>query len=150
VAFGRVHEGITKALLGHSLESVLPETLILREKELVDINFELYTPDKKTPYSSAAWYPEEHDFFHPWSMNQVSEHYGYHKLGTIIPPESYLTLPNCIIEEFLAGVSSGLSKREKTDADLRAKAERSSKNKLSPEQEAELRKAGIDPNKVKM
>lgn len=150
VAFGRVHEGITRELLGKSVSAVLPETLILREKELVDINFELYTPDKKTPYSSAAWYPAEHEFFHPWSISQVSEHYGFHKLTTVLPPETYLTLPNCIVEEFLEGASAGLNKREQRDAEARAKAERGNKHKLTPQQEAELRNAGIDPTKVKV
>lgn len=148
--FGRVHEGITKALLGKSIDNVLPETLLLREKQLVDINFELYTPDKKTPYSSSAWYPEEHEFFHPWSINQISEHYGFHKLNAVMPPESYLTLPNCIVEEFLAGASAGLNKRDKADAEIRARADRNNKNKITPEQEAELRKAGIDPSKLNL
>lgn len=150
MVFGRAHEGVTRSLLGKSLEAVLPETLILREKEMVDINFELYFPEKKTPYSSAAYYDVEHEFFHPWSINQVSEHYGFHKLGTVIPPESYLTMPNCIIEEFLAGASAGLNKRDQRDAEAKAKADRANKSKMTPQQEAELRHAGIDPTKVKM
>ena len=145
VTFNTVHEGITRSLLGKSTKHMLPETLLLNEKMLVDINFERYDPKTRTPYSSIAYTPDA--FFHPWSMEQAGEYFGYHKLGELMAPKDYLELPSVVVDEFLEAVSKGLNKRDKAE-EARRKAEEQ-RNGLPKEQQEDLRKAGFDPRLVK-
>lgn len=142
-----VHEGITKALLGKSTKQLTPEALLLNEKMMVDLNFERYTPKDKTPYSPIAYTAGENDFYHQWSIEQTGEHYGYHKLKEIMDPRDYLNLPNCVVEEFLNAVSSGLNKRDAAEAAKREQAAK--KAGLSVTEQNELKKAGLDPSVLK-
>lgn len=142
-----VHEGITKQLLGKSTKHLTPEALMLNEKMMVDLNFERYTPKDRTPYSSIAYTTAENEFYHPWSIEQVGEHYGYHKLKELMEPSDYLTMPSIIVDEFLEAVSSGLNKRDQAEAAKREQAAR--QNKLPRDQQEELAKAGLDPRLLK-
>lgn len=145
--FSVVHEGVTRQLLGKSTKHLHQESLLLNEKMMVDLNLEYYNPKTRTPYSSIGYFPAENDFFHPWSIDQVGEHYGYHKLKELMDPKDYLTLPNVVVDEFLNAVSSGLNKREKAEAAKRAQQEGQSGG--TREQQELLRQAGIDPKKIK-
>jgi len=147
VTFNTVHEGITRSLLGKSVKQMLPETLLLNEKMMVDINFERYDPKTRTPYSSIAYNPAENAFFHPWSTEQVGEYFGYHKLGELMTPKDYLEMPSAVVDEFLEAVSKGLNKRDKAE-EARRKAEEQRQG-LPKEQQEDLRKAGFDPRLVK-
>ena len=122
---------------------MLPETLLLNEKMLVDFNFERYNPKSRTPYSSIAYTEAENEFYHPWSIEQIGEEYGYHKLKELMEPKDYLTLPAVVVDSFLNSVSIGLNKRDKAEE---AKRQEAAKRAGVPkDQMEELRKAGIDP-----
>ena len=145
--FSVVHEGITKQLLGKSTKHLTPEALMLNEKMMVDLNYERYTPRDRTPYSPIAYTAAENAFYHQWSLEQIGEHYGYHKLKELMDPKDYLTLPSCVVDEFLEAVSSGLNKRDKVEADKREQEAR--RAGLPKDQQEELRKAGLDPKTFK-
>lgn len=142
-----MHEGITKQLLGKPTKHLTPEGLLLNEKMLVDLNFERYTPKDRTPYSSIAYTTGENEYYHPWSIEQVGEHYGYHKLKELMDPKDYLTLPSCVVDEFLESCSAGLNKRDKAEAAKREQAARAAG--LPKDQQEELKKAGLDPRVLK-
>lgn len=144
-----MHEGITRQLLGKSTKAVLPETQLLNDKMMVDFNFERYDPKTRGPYSLIAWTKEENAFFHPWSLEQAGEHYGYHKLTELMAPKDYLTLPSVVVDEFLESVSKGLNKREKFEEDKRKERERAQGKQLPSGQQEELVRAGIDPSLVR-
>lgn len=144
-----MHEGITRQLLGKSTKHVLPETQLLNDKMLVDFNFERYEPKTRGPYSMIAWTAEENAFFHPWSIEQIGEHYGYHKLTELMSPKDYLSLPSTVVDEFLESVSKGLNKRDKYEEDKRKERERQQGNQLPKSQQDELQRAGIDPRLIK-
>jgi len=147
--FSKVHEGITRQLLGKSTKAVLPETLLLNEKMMVDFNFERYDPKTRTPYSLIGWTAEENAFFHPWSLEQTGEHYGYHKLTELMSPKDYLQLPSVVVDEFLEAVSKGLNKRDKYEETKRKEEERKQGNNQPRGQQDELIRAGIDPALVR-
>lgn len=113
---------------------------------LVDFNLDLYNPRKKTPFSPIAYYPEENEFYHPWSLSRAYESYGYFKLNELIPITDYLNLPNVLVESLLINIPKGMSKRESEDV-ARANAKNRGKddpNGLTRQQLEELRKAGVD------
>jgi hypothetical protein len=143
-----VHEGVTKQLLGRSTKHMLPEALALNEKMMVDLNLEYYNQKTRTPFSSIGYFSAENDFFHPWSLEQIGEHYGYHKLKELMDPKDFLTLPAVVVDEFLEAVSSGLNKREKAEA---AKREQQARQQGLPKDQLDLlNKAGIDPKQIKV
>ena len=112
---------VSHNLLGKDISNLSAEKLERYQRMLYDFNMGHYTAATKTPFSSIAVYKSETRFYHPFSIEETFKRYGFNKLEDIIPMETYLKLPACMIDDVIDGITEG--KKNRFEADKRAEAE---------------------------
>lgn len=78
-----------------------------------DINLGYIDPAEMRPHSPIAFHKESNEYYHPWSIESIGEHYGYGKLHEVIPLNDYLTLPANLVDRLIKGILKGKDRRIK-------------------------------------
>lgn len=111
------YRAITHNLLGKSLDDVLPESMVLNERMLYNLNMGYYSLKTRTPHSSVAYFPNEHKFYHPWSLHAQSRTFGYNRIKEIMSLKDFMTMPSCVVDEMIEGIIEGETARFDAEKD---------------------------------
>lgn len=102
-AFGKI--------LGKPFGDLPEETKEFNNGLMYEFNMNYSTPQAIAPHSSALFHKEEHAFIHEWSITSSGKFYGLNRLKEVMTLKEFMTMPACVVEELIDGVTEGNKQR---------------------------------------
>lgn len=137
---------IFKELVGKDISGLNGDALLFNESMLYDINMGFYKPEGITPFSSSEYRSIEHEYTHPWSLKETGRFFGLHKLKDLIPLKDFVTLPNCVLDDLIAGVTQG--ETDRLELDRQYEASKPTQQVVDKEILRQFKEAGLEIPKL--
>ena len=110
-------------LLGRDMSGMMPETILLNNGLLHDLNMGYEKAERIRPGHSVRYNRVESAYVHPWSYENVGEQYGMNRLSDYIPIRDYMELPQHAVDRIVSGIIKGKDERLKLEEQKRKEKE---------------------------